>query len=216
MVSSSSRVVLVVCCCLLLSLSVESYSSARHIVRSYVVRQARAAKAPTETVGGYTFAERTVNNVTAHTGGNSTGKPKRTVVSKNPRDWTPYNFRDSDGEYDAPFINEAMWWVDKNPSWTSDFILFDTSNLGLYPHALSWSDQKYDNNCIMYTYSAAFFDLSIFKVEPLISFRLKSSAPVPTRYRHMQACSPNPIHNNLFFCWHFKGSSNHIILTLID
>lgn len=109
MLSSSPRVVLVVCCCLLLSLSVTSYSSFRHIARTYVALQARASKAPTETVGGYTFAERTVNNVTSHTGGNSTGKPRRTVVSKNPRDWTPYIFRDADGEYDAPFINEAMW-----------------------------------------------------------------------------------------------------------
>lgn len=59
---------------------------------------------------GYTFAERTVNNVTLQTGGNATGKPVRTVVSKNPRDWTPYNFKDADGEYDVPFINEAMWY----------------------------------------------------------------------------------------------------------
>ena len=80
----------------------------RHILRSQNILLAKD-DGPSEAGFGYTFAERTVNNVTAHTGGNSTGRPKRTVVSKNPRDWTPYNFKDADGEYDVPFINEAMW-----------------------------------------------------------------------------------------------------------
>ena len=80
----------------------------RHILRSQNILRAKD-DGPSEAGFGYTFAERTVNNVTAHTGGNSTGRPKRTVVSKNPRDWTPYNFKDADGAYDVPFINEAMW-----------------------------------------------------------------------------------------------------------
>lgn len=108
MFESSCRVVLLVCCCLLLSRSIESFSAMRHILRTHNILRAKD-DGPSEAGFGYTFAERTVNNVTAHTGGNSTGKPKRTVVSKNPRDWTPYNFKDADGEYDVPFINEAMW-----------------------------------------------------------------------------------------------------------
>lgn len=80
--------------------------SQRH---STVVLNAKAQPTITESFG-YTFAERTFNNVTVKTGGDGTGAPLRTVVSKNPRDWTPYNFKDADGEYDAPFINEAMWY----------------------------------------------------------------------------------------------------------
>lgn len=108
MLVSSYRVVLVFCCTLLISRTVESFSSVLHVSRNLHIYSARSA-IPSETVEGYTFAERTVNNVTVVTGGDATGKPKRTVVSKNPRDWTPYNFRDKDGEYDVPFINVAMW-----------------------------------------------------------------------------------------------------------
>lgn len=102
------NVVLVACLCLLFLQTATSFTSTYH-KSTYVKLSAAKSTIPTETVGGYTFAERVVNNVTLTTGGNSTGKPKRTVVSKNPRDWTPYVFRDADGEYDAPFINEAMW-----------------------------------------------------------------------------------------------------------
>lgn len=102
------NVVLVACLCVLLLQTATSFTSTYH-KSTYVKPSAAKSTIPTETVGGYTFAERVVNNVTLTTGGNSTGKPKRTVVSKNPRDWTPYVFRDADGEYDAPFINEAMW-----------------------------------------------------------------------------------------------------------
>lgn len=105
---TSSRVVLLVCSCLVLVKDVLSFSPIRQVLRTSVISAAKST-IPSETVGGYTFAERVVNNVTLTTGGNSTGKPKRTVVSKNPRDWTPYEFRDADGEYDVPFINEAMW-----------------------------------------------------------------------------------------------------------
>lgn len=105
---TSSRVVLLVFSCLVLLDNVKSFSPIRQLVRTFEVSAAKST-IPSETVGGYTFAERVVNNVTLTTGGNSTGKPKRTVVSKNPRDWTPYEFRDADGEYDVPFINEAMW-----------------------------------------------------------------------------------------------------------
>ena len=94
--------------CLLLLQSAASFRPARQNINNVQLRAVKST-VPSETVGGYTFAERVVNNVTLTTGGNSTGKPKRTVVSKNPRDWTPYNFRDADGEYDVPFINEAMW-----------------------------------------------------------------------------------------------------------
>lgn len=94
--------------CLVLLKDVKSFSPIRQVVRAFEISAAKST-IPSETVGGYTFAERVVNNVTLTTGGNSTGKPKRTVVSKNPRDWTPYEFRDADGEYDVPFINEAMW-----------------------------------------------------------------------------------------------------------
>jgi hypothetical protein len=102
------NVVLVVCLCLLFLQTATSFTSVYQKAR-YVKLSAAKSDVPTETVGGYVFADRVVNNVTLTTGGNSTGKPKRTVVSKNPRDWTPYVFRDADGEYDAPFINEAMW-----------------------------------------------------------------------------------------------------------
>lgn len=102
------NVVLVVCLCLLFLQTATSFTSVYQKAR-YVRLSAAKSDLPTETVGGYIFADRVVNNVTLTTGGNSTGKPKRTVVSKNPRDWTPYVFRDADGEYDAPFINEAMW-----------------------------------------------------------------------------------------------------------
>jgi hypothetical protein len=105
---TSSRVVLLVCSCLVFVKDVLSFSPIRQVLRASVISAAKST-IPSETVGGYTFAERVVNNVTLTTGGNSTGKPKRTVVSKNPRDWTPYEFRDADGEYDVPFINEAMW-----------------------------------------------------------------------------------------------------------
>ena len=105
---TSSRVVLLVFSCLVLLDNVKSFSPIRQVVRTFEISAAKST-IPSETVGGYTFAERVVNNVTLTTGGNSTGKPKRTVVSKNPRDWTPYEFRDADGEYDVPFINEAMW-----------------------------------------------------------------------------------------------------------
>ena len=105
---TSSRFVLLVCSCLVLLKEVKSFSLIRHVVRNCEILAAKST-IPSETIGGYTFAERVVNNVTLTTGGNSTGKPKRTVVSKNPRDWTPYEFRDADGEYDVPFINEAMW-----------------------------------------------------------------------------------------------------------
>ena len=105
---TSSRVVLLVFSCLILLNDVKSFSPIRQVFRTYEISAAKST-IPSETVGGYTFAERVVNNVTLTTGGNSTGKPKRTVVSKNPRDWTPYEFRDADGEYDVPFINEAMW-----------------------------------------------------------------------------------------------------------
>jgi transcription antitermination factor NusG len=84
-----------------------SFTSVRQ--KHYSIKLNAKASAVQESFG-YTFAERTVNNVTLQTGGNATGKPVRTVVSKNPRDWTPYSFKDADGEYDVPFINEAMWY----------------------------------------------------------------------------------------------------------
>lgn len=102
------NVVLVVCFCVLFLQIATSFTTVHRYSR-HIQLSAAKSTIPSETVGGYTFAERVVNNVTLTTGGNSTGKPKRTVVSKNPRDWTPYIFKDADGEYDAPFINEAMW-----------------------------------------------------------------------------------------------------------
>ena len=35
---------------------------------------------------------------------------KRKPVSKDPRDFSGYNFRDEDGEYDVPFVEEPMWF----------------------------------------------------------------------------------------------------------
>jgi ABC-type spermidine/putrescine transport system permease subunit II len=56
----------------------------------------------------------TVENATAlaanATAAATTATNKRRKV--NPRDLTGYNYRDNEGEYDVPIINEPMWCVE--------------------------------------------------------------------------------------------------------
>lgn len=64
-----------------------------------------------------TALELSVSGLEDDTGAHEDNQPKkvkkkaaRREVSKDPRDFSGYRFRDEEGQYDVPFIDEAMWF----------------------------------------------------------------------------------------------------------
>lgn len=100
MTATSSVLVLL---CLFFPYNVVAYSLLqRFLSKSNVILYAKKALTTSASSPDTSIGQKTVVEAKKK----ASRKP---VTSKNPRDWTPYNFKDQHGEYDVPFINEPMW-----------------------------------------------------------------------------------------------------------